>query len=318
VTDRNTESTTVPLATGETSSNALIEAVDQLQSQRNIVQQNFRHEVEDQGWIGQSVDFLKSFVQPEQSTAGLKKSFDIEQERLTVLRQAAELGDVDQFNKTYLSLTGSKYTPHQTRLLKTAESFQTYHDSQQTWVDGTANGVAMMTGVMLSKKLPGAAMRSALSLATTNAIATGTIKTALKATDGQFSDPGYDFGTGAVLGSLAIGSELAGTAATLRMARAYGLKTTTGSMATAIVTEGQGLGVKYLSSFGRFGVPYGVYSGVSPWTHETINSLYYGRSFDLKGTAINSAASMAGGFAGGTLLGFGMSKLPPGLYGFFN
>jgi hypothetical protein len=298
--------------------NVYLDAVDHLQRQRSIIQQGVRNEVENQGWIGGTVDYVKSFIQPEETKNTLAKKAEAERDRLIVLRQAAELGDSEQFRKTYLDLTGTPFNPSSPGALRSAGDLKAYRESQHNWIDSTANGIAMVGGLMLTRKIPGSAARGALALAGTSAIATGTVKTALKLSDYQYADPVFDFGTGAALGALAVGSELAGTAASVRLAQQFGLKTTAGSLSTAIATEGQGLGIKYLSAFARFGVPYSVYSGASPWIHESINSTYFGRGFDLKGTAVNSTIGLASGLTGGTLLGFGMSKLPPALYGFFN
>lgn len=303
-----------------TTHDALMHTVSDLQKQRAIVQVGIHLEVASQGWLGKTADYIKSFVQPEETKATLASKSETENARLTVLRQAAELGDTQQFSQTYFELTGARFDPKQSHALRSVSDLESYRSSQHNWVDSTANGIAMVGGLMLAKKLPGATARSALELAGLSALSTGTVKTALKLTDYQYSDPVYDFGTGAALGALALGSELAGTMTSTRLANLYGLslKTASGSLSTAIATEGQGLGVKYLSAFARFGVPYATYSAASPWVHETINSTYYGRAFDLKGTAVNSSIGMATGLTGGTLLGFGMSKLPPALYGFFN
>lgn len=303
-----------------TTDDVLMQTVADLQRQQDIVKQNIKSELESQGWLGNTVDYIKSFVQPEETRGGLASKAETENARLTVLRQSAELGDVAQFQKTYFELTGARYEPQQSHALRSVTDLANYKASQHNWIDSTANGIAMVGGLMLAKKIPGATARSALELAGLSAVSTGAVKTTLKLTDYQYSDPVYDFGTGAALGALALGSELAGTAASVRLANVYGLslKTASGSLSTAIATEGQSLGIKYLSSFARFGVPYSTYSAASPWIHETINSSYYHRPFDLGNTALNSSVGLASGLAGGTLLGFGMSKLPPALYGFFN
>lgn len=293
-------------------------AVARLQSQALQVQQDLSQEVEERGWIGNSVDYIKSFAQPDQTSAAIDRQLDREQDGLLKLAEAAKTEDSMRFNRIYANLTGARFDPDRPQGLRSASALNEYKNSQQHWIDSTANGIAMVGGLLFTRKVAGLAAKSALSFTTANAITTGAIKTTLKLTDGQYSNPAYDFTSGAAAGALAVGSEAAGTAASIRLAKAYGLKTTTGSLSTAIVTEGQSLSIRYLGAFARFGVPYSVYSAASPWSQETINSLYYGRTFDTKHTALNSGIGLAAGLTGGTLLGFGMSKLPPALYGFFN
>lgn len=301
----------------------------ELTRQHQAQSASLKREAREQGWLGSLCDSARYWlggstespyaisrwwshaVSSDTSSQSIGDRLKEEKKQLQNLKKSAAVNDRAGFEKTYQELTGEKYKPQSPAKLKTEALVKQYAQSQEGAVDGLATFSAMTLAMAATRGRmpPRMTGHMAFNLMGKDAMATGAIKTVLKATDGKYADFKYDFASGAVLGALAVPSEVAGTLVSRRLAAMTGLPLVKGNIVTEHISSvGAGRAVRYLSAHAKYGVAGGVFGGAAPITTEAVNAVHEKRKFEFDTTARHSFH----GLGTGMFIGTGLSYLASG------
>ncbi len=302
----------------------------EIQTRFDETRNKFNQEVNSQGrLLGRPLDGVKNFFGTTNGSNTINARFDQEKLKVDRLQVLAKEGNLEEFRKTYLALTGMELErPNneqiQRRLL-IEPVVSDYEKSQRNMVNTVALAVPFaLTGLrgapfvmkgesMLARGLTAIGNNVPASMLHDGAIVAAG-NTALKALDGRFSDPYYDAATGFVTGALWAPAQRTSTRMTEgwmdRFGTTYGVKPINpGKLTTTFDVNNKGLGMYMTESYLRHGSSWSLYGLYEPVAREATD-LAFGKvdSYNLSRVATNSYY----GFTSGLFFGqtYGMTYTP--------
>jgi len=308
----------------------LSRVAQEIQTRFDETRTKFNQEVDSQGkLLGRPLDGVKNFFGTTNASNTINSRFDQEKLKVDRLQVLAKEGNLEEFRKTYLALTGIELErPNNeriTRPLLIEPVVKDYEKSQRDMVNTVALAIPFaLTGfrgapiVMRSESLALRGLNAIgnnvpASMVHDTAIVAGG-NTLLKAMDGRFSDPYYDAVTGAVTGALWAPAQRASTRMTEgwveRFGTTYGVKPINlGKLTTTFDVNNKGFGMYMTESYLRHGSSWSLYGMYEPVAREATDR-YFGKvdSYSLSRVATNSYT----GFTNGLFFGqaYGMTYTP--------
>lgn len=302
----------------------------EIQQRFEETRSKFNQEVNSQGkLLGRPIDGVKNFFGTTNASNTINARLEQEKIKVDRLQVLSREGNLEEFRKTYLDLTGIELerpsNQQITRRLLIEPVVSEYEKSQRNLVNTVALAIPFaLTGfrgapiVMRSESL---ALRGLTAIGNNvpasmlhDGIIVAAGNTALKAADGRFSDPLYDATTGFVTGALWAPAQRASTKMTEnwmeRYGTTYGIKPINqGKLTTTFDVNNKGFGMYMTESYLRHGSSWSLYGMYEPVAREATDLAFKKvDSYSLSRVATNSSY----GFTSGLFFGqaYGMSYTP--------